>query len=681
VTWRLAVDIGGTFTDLVAWDREDGAVKGAKVLTVPDDPVAGVVAAIEHAGISLRDTEAFVHGSTIAINAVLQSSGAKTALLTTRGFRDVLEMGRKSRPDMYNLFFRPRRCLVPRELRLEVAERLDSRGAVIEALDAAEVDRVVSALPSDVESLAICFLHSYADARHERAAADAAQRTRPGLYISPSSALSREYGEYERASTAALNAYVGPLVSRYIDRLAAHLEREQCPAPLLITQSNGGTMTSDVARRQPVRTVESGPAAGVMGAAWLGRHVRRSELIAFDMGGTSAKACVIERGEPETAGEYFVGGRVAGLPVQVPFLDIVEVGAGGGSIAYVDAGGGLRVGPRSAGSVPGPAAYALGGTEPTITDANLALGRIDPDYFLGGEMRLDKRLAEASIARLAAKLGLSDLECALGIVRVANAIMSAAIRSITLERGRDPRDFTLVAYGGAGPVHAATLAAELQVPELIVPAGAGMFGAFGMLVTDRRHDVARTLVGRLDRMSDDEVDEAYDALELEAREYVTSRFAERTGAVTHIRRVDLRYVGQFHPITLTVPAGAKFSADVAALFHEAHAERYGHNAPAEPIEVGALRATAVAEVEKPSWRSDGGSADGQPSDASSRAVVFDDGATHECAVHRRDGITAGTTIRGPAIVEDPSTNIVISLGDEAELLAGGHLRVTIGASR
>lgn len=679
--WRLAVDIGGTFTDLVAWSPDGGAIKGAKVLTVPDDPVAGVVAAIEHAGVRLRDTEAFVHGSTIAINAVLQGGGAKAALLTTRGFRDVLEMGRKSRPDMYNLFFRPRRCLVPRELRLEVTERLDSQGGVIESLDAAQVERVVSALPSDVESLAICFLHSYADARHERAAAEVAQNARPDLYVSPSSALSREYGEYERASTATLNAYVGPLVSRYIERLATHLEREHCPAPLLITQSNGGTMTSDVARRQPVRTVESGPAAGVMGAAWLGRHVRRSELIAFDMGGTSAKACVIEGGEPETAAEYFVGGRVDGLPVQVPFLDIVEVGAGGGSIAHVDGGGGLRVGPRSAGSVPGPAAYALGGTEPTITDANLMLGRIDPDYFLGGEMQLDKGLAQASIARLAAVLDLSELECALGIVRVANAIMSAAIRSITLERGRDPRDFTLVAYGGAGPVHAATLAAELQIPGFIVPAGAGMFGAFGMLVTDRRHDVARTLVGRLDRLSDDEVDEAYGALELEASEYVTSRFAEHSNAVTHMRRVDLRYVGQFHPITLTIPVGASFATDVPGLFHRAHAERYGHNAPGEPIEVGALRATAVAEVEKPSWRGSDAPPDGPRVDVSSRAVVFDDGATHECAVYRRGRMPAGTSIRGPAIVEDPSTNIVIGPGDEAELIAGGHLRVRVGASR
>ncbi len=678
MSWRVAVDVGGTFTDLVAWDEADRSMVTAKVLTVPEDPVRGVVAALDHSGLALGGISAFVHGSTIAINAVLQGTGATTALATSRGFRDVLEMGRKNRPDMYNLFFRTRMCPVPRRLRVEVDERLDRGGAVLRELDGEHLDLVIAALPPEAEALAICLLHSYANPAHEQAVASRAAALRPDLYICASSELSQEMGEFERTSTAVLNAYVGPLVAGYLERLDTHLRDHGCEGRLLITQSNGGVMSREVAARQPVRTVESGPAAGVTGAAWLGNQVGRTDLIAFDMGGTSAKACVIEGGEPEMSPQYFIGGREQGLPVQIPFLDIVEVGAGGGSIADLDAGGGLRVGPRSAGSAPGPAAYGLGGTEPTITDANVVLGRIAPDYFLGGEMQLRADLACAAVDRLARTLGLSRSECAQGILRVANTIMASAIRSVTIERGRDPRDLTLVAFGGAGPVHACSLAAELRIPEVLVPAGAGTFAAFGMLETDLRHDVARTFVSRLDELADQDVERAFEELEAQARGYLRGELDSRDQSVSYIRKLDLRYVGQFHPLILPVPSGISVSREVPALFHQAHAQRYGHHAPGEPIEVGALRVTAVAEVGKPVGYQ---AANGRRLEAAghSRRVRFDDGAEVDCQVYRRATLAVGATVTGPAIVEDLTTNIVIGPNDRADVIEGGHLHIRVGA--
>lgn len=354
--WTLGVDIGGTFTDLVAWNADDGALAGAKVLTVPADPVRGVVAALRQADLNVADADRFVHGSTIAINAVLQGTGARTALITTRGFRDVLEMGRKNRPDMYNLFFQARLCPVPRALRLEARERVLWTGEAVEPLDRAGLADAIAELPPDVSAIAICFLHSYANPSHELEAAATVREALPHAYVTASADLSRESREYERTATAVVNAYVGPLVSSYVGKLEAELQSAGYQAPLLITQSNGGVMRASTAMAQPVRTMESGPAAGVTGAAWLGQTLGLRDLIAFDMGGTSAKACVIAGGEAEAAAEYYVGGRTRGLPVQIPFLDIVEVGAGGGSIAHLDAGGALRIGPRSAGADPGPAA-------------------------------------------------------------------------------------------------------------------------------------------------------------------------------------------------------------------------------------------------------------------------------------------------------------------------------------
>jgi N-methylhydantoinase A len=675
MTWRIAVDIGGTFTDLVAWRVQDDRIVRAKVLTTPDDPVSGVFEAVRRSGVELADATVFVHGSTIAINAVLQGTGARTALLTTRGFRDVLEMGRKNRPDMYNLGFRPRRCLVPRELRYEIDERMDHQGAVVEALDLDQVRAVVASLPGDIEAVAVALLHSYANPSHERSVARTVREALAGAYVTVSTDVSRELREYERTSTAVVNAYVGPAVSTYMTAMKDGLTDRGCSAPLMITQSNGGIMSVDAAVVQPVRTTESGPAAGVTGAAWLGERLGLSDLIAFDMGGTTAKACVVTNGEPAMSAEYYIGGHLTGMPVQVPFLDIVEVGAGGGSIAYAE-GGGLRVGPHSAGSVPGPACYGLGGSAPTITDANLLVGRIAADRFLGGEMKLDVAAAEAAMAPLASKLQLGIAECAHGIVRVADAIMANAIRAVTIEQGRDPRDFTLVAYGGAGPVHAAALARDLGIPRVVVPSGPGTFAAFGMLVTDIRHDAGRAFVANLDEIGPDDLTQEFGKVDDEVRT-VLATYADEDSASepSFMHKLDLRYAGQFHPLTMAIPSDSCAPDSIAELFHKAHLLRYGHNAPGERIEIEAIRVTGVRRVGQPATTADPPVTD--PWGSRTRPVLFEDGGWMECKVVSRIGLAEGSTVDGPAIIEDPATSIVVGPRDRAAVLADGHVLVTI----
>ena len=676
MSWRIAVDIGGTFTDLVAISRPGGRVVRAKSLTTPARLVDGVLNAISRAGLRAEEATDVVHGSTIAINAILEQRGARTALLTTRGFRDVLEMGRKSRPDMYNLFFRPRLCLVPRDLRLEVDERVTFDGRVLQPVDNGELRALIDSLPADIESIAICFLHSYAHPQHENEVARIAAQQRPDVYVTTSTAVSGEFREYERTSTAAANAYVGPLVSSYLGDLSGALAAEGFTGPLLITQSNGGVMTAAQAMLQPIRTTESGPAAGVNGAAWLGRELGIANLIAFDMGGTTAKACVVIDGVPESAPEYYIGGRLTGIPVQAPFLEIVEVGAGGGSIGHVDEGGGLRVGPISAGSDPGPACYGFGGTEATVTDANVLAGKIGSDFH-GSQLTLHRDRALDAISVLAGRLGIEPLDCANGIIQVANSVMANAIRAVTIERGRDPRDFTLVAYGGGGPLHAAALAQELQISNVLVPAGSGTFAAFGMQVTDLRHDIARTFVGELGALDTATVTNAFEELEAAAQRFMDAHDDIPAEPDVHFsRRLDLRYVGQFHPLTLELPPGsfAEVRDLIGDLFHQAHAQRYGHSAEAEPMEVSALRVTATRAVLKQAPAADSTPGEHEPP---ARDVLFDSGETIMTTVLSGPSLEPGQTFVGPAIVEEDTTHIVVPPKARAVVLPGRHLLIEI----
>jgi N-methylhydantoinase A len=677
VSWRIAVDIGGTFTDLVAISQPGGEVVRAKALTTPDRLVDGVLHTIERAGLLASEATDVVHGSTVAINAILQQRGARTALLTTRGFRDVLEMSRKSRPDMYNLFFSPRVCLVDRELRIEIDERVAFDGEVLTPLDPDDVRDVVRSLPDDVEAIAICFLHSYAHPDHELQALSIARQERPHAYVTASSAVSGEFREYERTSTAVANAYVGPLVASYLGDLRGALAERGFDGPLLITQSNGGVMTADHAIEQPIRTTESGPAAGVNGAAWLGRALGLANLIAFDMGGTTAKACVVIDGVPEVAPEYYIGGRLTGVPVQAPFLEIVEVGAGGGSIGHLDSGGGLRVGPISAGSSPGPACYGFGGAEPTVTDANVLVGKIGT-AFHGSQLELRRDCALDAMTALAGRLGIDPIECANGIIRVANSIMANAIRAVTIERGRDPRDFTLVAYGGAGALHAAALAEELQISRILVPSGSGTFAAFGMQVTDLRHDVSRTFVGRLDMVDDETMEAAFRELEASGQSFMDAHGQVPVEPDVHFaRRLDMRYVGQFHPLNLELPPG-HFGAvrdQIADLFHEAHDQRYGHSAVGEAIEVSALRVTATRAVLK-SDPADGGEASER--ELPLRDVYFENGEKFGTPVLYGPSLAPGRIVEGPAIIEEDTTNIVIPPRARATVLPGRHVLIEVG---
>ena len=677
MTWRIAVDIGGTFTDLVAVASDSGDVVRAKTLTTPDRLVDGVLDAIAQAGLLPEEASDVIHGSTVAINAILQQRGATTALLTTRGFRDVLEMGRKSRPDMYNLFFEPRLCLVPRALRVEVDERVTFDGDVIEPIDANQLSQVVRDLPADVQSIAICFLHSYAHPQHELEARRIALAARPAAYVTASSSVSGEFREYERTSTAVANAYVGPLVATYLGDLRGALADGGFHGPLLITQSNGGVMTADQAIEQPIRTTESGPAAGVNGAAWIGRELGIDNLIAFDMGGTTAKACVVLEGVPELASEYYIGDRLTGIPIQAPFLEIVEVGAGGGSIGHIDSGGGLRVGPISAGASPGPACYGFGGIEPTVTDANVLVGKIGTDFH-GSRLVLQPDRAFDAVSTLAAALGVAPTECAIGIIRVANSIMANAIRAVTIERGRDPREFTLVAYGGAGPLHAAALAEELQISRVLIPHGSGTFAASGMQVTDLRHDVARTFVGRLDTADEQMVEGAFQELEA-----LTSGFMETHGdvpvepTVEIVRRIDMRYVGQFHPLSLELRPGpfGDVRSQVAASFHAAHDQRYGHCALGEAIEISALRVTATRAVSK---KAQATTRRLEERHLPSRDVYFENGDKFSTPVFDGPGLQPGRVVEGPAIIEEDTTHIVIPPRARATLLAGGHVLIEVG---
>ncbi|HEY7287616.1 MAG TPA: hydantoinase/oxoprolinase family protein, partial [Vicinamibacterales bacterium] len=466
----LAVDIGGTFTDLLGYDDRTGRFFSAKSSTTPDDLVAGIFDCIGKMGVAPDGIQTFVHGSTVAINTVIERTGARTALVVTRGTRDVYAIGRGNRPDAYDVWFKRPRPLVPRQLTFEIDERLGADGRVRVAFDEAQAMDVAARLAGEaVDAVAVCFLHSWNNPAHEERMGALVRSAAPRAFVTLSHEILREYGEYERMSTSVLNAYIGPRVSAYLDGLTKRLRADGFVGDVLVMQSNGGVMTPEVARSIPVATLESGPVGGFIAAARVGSMLGCRQVIAFDMGGTTAKTNLVRDGAPQVAHGYHIGGYASGLPMTLPVVDTVEVGAGGGSIARANEFGGLDVGPESAGAKPGPACYGQGGTEPTVTDANLLLGRFDAHAFLGGEMVLDVDAARAAVGRVAGPLGLSEAAAALAIVDVAVLKMSLAVRQVSVERGFDPRDFSMIAFGGAGPLHAAAVARALHIPTIVIP--------------------------------------------------------------------------------------------------------------------------------------------------------------------------------------------------------------------
>jgi N-methylhydantoinase A len=638
---RLGVDVGGTFTDVVL--IADGEVTTAKVPTTDDQSegvLRGIEQACDQAGIDPETVTEFRHAMTVGTNAMLEQSGATTALVTTEGFGDVLEIGRQERPDLYDLSARKTPPLVPAQRRYELTERATTEG-VESAPDPDAIDDIADQLDDDVESVAVSLLHAYAHPANEQVVADQLA-TASDQHVVASHETLPEFREYERTATTVVDAYVTPVIEAYLDRLRRQAVERNLPAPRVM-QSNGGIADVDAVRAHGVRTVLSGPAAGVVGASLFERDA--SGLISVDMGGTSTDVGLVTDGEIARTSDARVGGH----PVHVPMVDVETVGAGGGSIAWVDSGGALRVGPDSAGADPGPACYGRGGDDPTVTDAALQLGYLGPDTELGGAVQLDERAAASALADLAATANLDGpTAAARGVHRVANAAMTRAIRSVTVERGHDPREFALVAFGGAGPMHAGALAAGLGIERVRVPRANGVLSALGLLAADERHDASQTHRVRLDAADPESIDAIYENLVERAREAATEP------AQAHLQyRADLRYVGQSHELTVDLPR--PFDADAAeSRFHAAHERTRGYRLPDEDVELVTLRVTATATSDQPELTHRGASA----TERTRRPAQFGD-EVRETPVYRREQVPSGTTLAGPAIFEGGESTVVV----------------------
>jgi N-methylhydantoinase A len=682
----LAADIGGTFTDIAVFDDRTGTLTFGKTLSTPQRLVDGISTGVAKAGSDYRAAGLFLHGSTVAINTILQRTGASTALIITEGFRDIYEIGRINRPDAYNLFFRKHEPLVERALRFEVNERMLADGEVDKPLDEAEIAALGRRLESlGIEACAILFLNCYARPDHEARAKAILEANHPQMFVSASHELSQEYREFERCSTVVANAYIGPKVRRYVREIDEHIRREGFDGSFLIVQSTGGLYEAAQAQTQCIRMLESGPAAGVIGTQALCHALGLDNAIAFDMGGTTAKAGVIHKGEALTTGQALIGGYDRALPVQIAMMDIFEVGTGGGSIARVEEGG-LRVGPQSAGAAPGPACYGLGGREPTVTDANLVLGRLSADRFLGGEMKLDVESAERAIARVGKPLGLDVTATADGILRIAATAMSYAVKGVTTERGLDAGDFALVAYGGAGPLHAVAVAREIGIRKVIIPGAPGVFSAFGMLFSNLRYDFVRTWPVRLDDASFEGMEKVYRQLEDEGRAAIAAA-SVRPQKITVKRAADMRYVGQEHAVTVDLPMKVFARGDrraIKRLFDAMHELRYGTSAPAERAEIVSLRTTVAGVMRKPPLAKIGRGRSMPPAAASTgkRPVYFNDAKRFRATpTYRRAALLAGNRIKGPALIEEHASTTVLMPGDVCTVDPYGNLVIAVAGAR
>jgi N-methylhydantoinase A len=682
--YRIGVDIGGTFTDGTLVDSTSGRVTTSKVLSTPYDPASGFISAVQKL-LDLNDSvkpeavEHVVHATTVATNAIIEGKTAKTAFVTTEGFRDMLEIARQIRPSLYDLQFEKPAPLVPRQLCFEVPERLDAKGQVVTPLDEAALDEVVDRIAeSGVEAVAVCLLHSYRNGDHEQRIGKAIAAKLPNVIISLSSEVVPEFREYLRASTTVINSSVAPIVRTYLASISEKLHALNITSELLVMQSSGGVYPAAAASENPVFMVESGPAAGAVAAASLGTALGYPNVISFDMGGTTAKASLIRNGQPNITKDYSVGGSAqngtgafggaSGYPIRTPVVDLVEIGAGGGSIAWVDSGGALRVGPQSAGADPGPVCYGLGGVQPTITDANLVLGRLDPAYFAGGEMSLNLDAAREAIRTLCAEpLGLSVEEAAHGIVEIANTAMVNALRLVSVQRGHDPRDFMLVGFGGAGPAHAVRLAEQAGIPRVLIPQGPGTASALGLLVTDVRMEGSSTLIIRSDEIEHSRIASEFDRLEAAGRE-AHSVAASASGTPLFERTIEMRYWGQ--SFELSVPAPSSSTIDQAWMneltesFHDAHEMAYGFRAKDEPVELVNLRLTTIGKIVRPQMRKlKSIGTDVFVAFKGERPVYFAENSGEkgvvQTPVYDRSKLPAGAVFEGPAIIEEPDCTTVI----------------------
>jgi N-methylhydantoinase A len=692
MAWRIGIDIGGTFTDVALVEEVSGRMAIVKLLTTPQDfghaVIDGIRQGLDTNRIDAGDVSLLSHATTVVTNVLLENKGARAGFVTTRGMRDILELRRSSRADLYDLLQDPPAVLVPRRWRFELTERIDAQGEVVTPLAEDELPALIEAIrDAELQTVAVSLLFSFLNDAHERRVGKALRAALPGIAVYLSSEVLPEIREFERASTTAVCAVVGPVLASYLDRLQSAISRLGLPQ-LHVMGSSGGVFDIAEGLRMPAMAVESGPAAGVIAASLAGRQLGRPNLISFDMGGTTAKASVIADGAVSVTAEYEVGGsghanrwmHGTGHPIRVPVIDLAEVSAGGGSIAWVDPGGALKVGPHSAGASPGPACYGVGGTAPTVTDADVVLGYLDPEALLGGALRIDLAAAERALdTAIARPLGMTAPEAAARIVEVVNSNMAQALRIVSIERGHDPQEFSLIAFGGAGPVHGVSLAEELQIPEVIVPPAPGAFSALGLVASDLKRDYSRTLYADLGSIDAARVSDVFAGMEQAGREMLRAARVPLEWQVL-LRQADVRYRRQAYELTVPIAEGeiTRVALDeLAVAFHARHEQTYGHANRSERVQLVNLRLTAFGRLPDLVLAQ---RADPACARMHSRDVWFAGSGFTPTPVHWRDGLTAGMQIVGPAIIEAMDSTTVVPPGWQAQIDELGYIVIARNAA-
>ena len=682
MAFRLGIDSGGTFTDVVLFDDKKKALHITKTPSTPANPAIGVINGIKkivsQVGIEPHEIASLVHGTTVATNALLEYKGIRTALILTEGFKDILSIGRQDRPKLYDYFERRPEPFIPRHLRFEVSERTLYDGKILRPLEEEEVRVIAGKLKkAGIKGVAVCLLHSYANPTHEKRIKEIFKERYPEAVVSASHEILPEFREYERMSTTVINAYVMPIIDRYLQDLQRMMREEGLTADLNVMQSNGGVMTSRSAGEKSVHTILSGPAGGVMGSLAIGTQIGMKNLITVDMGGTSFDICLIHGGKIHFTKESEIGGH----PIKIPMIDIHTIGAGGGSIAWIDPGGALRVGPQSAGANPGPVCYRLGGEEPTVTDANLVLGRLDPGYYLGGEMSLDAEAAKQAILnKIARPLKLSLEEAAEGIIKVINASMVRGIRKVSVEKGFDAREFSMICFGGGGPLHSFELAEELRIPTVVVPVSPGVNSALGLLIADFRYDYSRTFLRKTREIDLDSLNQSFKDLEIIAVQQMLDEKIPRE-EMRILRSVEMRYSGQGYELEVPVSNGTLTEKDLKKIndsFHLLHRHLYGYASPQEGTEFVYLRIAALGKIPKPRFKKEKEGNRKPARGLKGKRKVFVQGKYVSLPIYERDLLRPGDKIQGPAIIEQMDSTTFLSNGRQAQVDPYLNLIVTVG---
>ncbi|MDC3425454.1 hydantoinase/oxoprolinase family protein [Aquibacillus sp. 3ASR75-11] len=670
--YRLGVDIGGTFTDVVLHDKQTEHYSTEKIPTTPGNLSEGVLNGVTKLVEDFSDVDFFVHGTTVGLNAFLERKGAKMALIVTKGFRDLYEIGRANRSEIYNIQYRQPSPLIKRRNIYEVEERVLVDGSVGTSLNIESLEQVIENISErEYDSVSVCLLHAYKNPDHEKEIKTIIKEKLPRMSVSLSHEVVREWREYERTSTTVINAYIAPIVENYLTKFEKEAVNKGLDGSLYIMQSNGGVMTSEIAKEKPIQTLMSGPVGGTMGSIQLGKTTDHKNLICVDMGGTSFDVSIVINGEPDVTAEA----SLEKFPIMSPMVNIHTIGAGGGSIAWLE-GGGLRVGPHSAGANPGPACYGNGGTEATVTDANLVLGRIDSEGFLGGNMKLDIDASFKAIEKLAIQLNLSVIETAEGICEIANAKMADAIRTLTISKGIDPRDFALVAFGGAGPMHSVLIAEHLGIDRILIPTVAGTFSAWGMLKTDIRHDDVRTFVSLLSDCDKEKMNALYQEMQRGTSD-VLKQQKMQSNQMQFTWLADLRYVGQEYTVTVTCSPGKitdQSLKQLSQLFHENHLKIYGHNDPSGIVEVVNLRVVGYGKLENEEKATTTNKSQKKPDPIRMKPIVWY-GQEEETPVYSIQDLSYGQEINGPTVIESPTSTIVVPANYHVDVDRVGNLEI------